>query len=91
MRRQIEAYITGKVQMVLFRDFVKRKAYTLDLAGTVENLDNGSVKVIAQGEEEDLHTLITHLHKGPFLARVARVAVEWREPEETYSGFTIIY
>lgn len=77
--------------MVMFRDFVQRKARGLDLSGTVQNLENGTVKVIAQGSEENLEKFIEHLHKGPFLARVMNVSVEWGEPIEKLSGFKIVY
>lgn len=77
--------------MVMFRDFIRRHARPLGLKGTVENLDDGSVEVIAQGTEEKLKTLIEKLHKGPFLARVIRVDVTWREPQEDFQGFTIVY
>lgn len=77
--------------MVMFRDFVQRKARALDVVGTVENKDDGTVSVIAQGLEENLQKLIEHLHKGPFLARIARVDVEWHEPAGKFQGFKIIY
>jgi len=77
--------------MVMFRDFIQRKARGLDLSGFVENKGDGSVHTIVQGREENLEKFIEHLHKGPFLAKVARVAVEWREPKETFSGFKIKY
>lgn len=77
--------------MVMFRDFIKRHALSLGLRGTVENLDDGSVEVIAQGMEEKLEKLIEKLHKGPFLARVIRVDVTWREPQGDFTGFTIVY
>ncbi len=77
--------------MVMFRDFVQRKARSLGLRGTVENLEDGSLEAVAQGKVEDLETLIEHLHKGPFLARVLRVDVSWREPNEEFQGFKIIY
>jgi len=77
--------------MVMFRDFVQRKARRLDIEGTVKNLPDRSVEVIAQGNEDVLLKLITRLQKGPFLARVSRVDVKWREPKESYTGFTIIY
>jgi len=89
--KEINCKVTGKVVMVLFRDFVQRKASGLGLVGYVENLEDGSVHVVARGDEENLEKLIEHLHKGPFLARVARVNVEWREPQEEYSGFKIEY
>jgi len=54
MQKGIKAIITGKVQMVMFRDFVKNNANNFGLYGAVENLNNGSVRVIAQGDEEKL-------------------------------------
>ena len=77
--------------MVLFRDFAQRKARGLDISGTIENMEDGSLKVIAQGKEENLEKLIEHLHKGPFLARVLRVETKWREPKEEFQGFKIVY
>ena len=91
MKKEIECTITGKVQMVMFRDFAQRKARALNLSGTVENGEDGSVRVVAQGDEESLRTFIEHLHKGPFLARVARVVVSWKEPVEAFKDFKIIY
>lgn len=89
--KEIKCRITGKVQMVMFRDFIQRKARSFGIAGVAENKDDRSVNVIAQGSEEALNSFIEHLHKGPFLAKVARVDVEWREPTETFSGFKIVY
>ena len=63
----------------------------MGLKGFVRNLDGGSVEVIAQGPREKLENLIEYLHKGPFLARVLRVDVDWREPRETFDGFKIVY
>ena len=91
MMQEIEAVVTGKVQMVLFRDFAQRKARSLGLSGTVENRDDRSVRVVAQGTKETLEKLVEYLHKGPFLARVVNVAVVWREPTQQFSGFKIIY
>ena len=77
--------------MVMFRDFVQRKARALSIVGTVENRGDGSLRVVAQGADGALEKLIEHLHKGPFLARVARVTVAWKEPVETLRDFKIIY
>tara|TARA_Y100000310_G_scaffold208118_1_gene208643 strand:+ start:6764 stop:7042 length:279 start_codon:yes stop_codon:yes gene_type:complete len=91
MRKRLDATITGKVQNVLFRDFVCRKARSLNILGTVENLKDRSVKVIAEGHEEDLQKLIPHLYKGPFMARVRDVNVEWSEAKGNLSNFMTIY
>lgn len=88
---EFHAIIHGKVQMVMFRDFIQRKARTLGLQGTVTNLSDRSVEVVAQGPRDSLDTLVEHLHKGPFLARVLKVNVEWRKPKEKLGGFSILY
>jgi len=75
----------------MFRDFVQRKARSLGISGTVENLPDRSVEVVAEGEEDALLKLIEHMNKGPFLARVLRVAVTWQEPSGTFRDFKIIY
>lgn len=91
MKKEIHCRVHGKVQMVMFRDFVARKARSLGIVGTVDNLPDFSVEVIAQGEEDALEKLIEHLHKGPFLARVLRVDVAWREPTDDFKGFKIVF
>jgi len=88
---EIRANIIGKVQMVMFRDFIQRKARSFDLKGIVRNVDSGSVEVIAQGDRDNLEKLIEYVHKGPLLAQVIRVDTLWREPSENFNGFTIQY
>ncbi len=87
---EIKANITGNVQMVMFRDYVKRNAQKLELSGIVKNLENGSVEVIAQGEKDNIEKLIKLLHKGPLLASIIRVHVEWRKPIEVFDSFIIV-
>jgi acylphosphatase len=89
--QEVEIRITGKVQQVMFRDFAQRKARALWLTGTAENVADGSLRVIAQGPEEKLRAFVEHLHKGPFLARVSNVTVNWRDARETYNDFSIVY
>ena len=89
--QEVKCIISGKVQVVMFRDFIKRKARMLDVVGTVENLRDGTVEVIAQGDKEKLEKLIWFLHKGPVLARVVRVDTQWMKPKERFTSFTIVY
>lgn len=88
---EIEVSITGRVQMVMFRDFAQRKARFLKIRGTVKNLADGSVRVIAQGEKETLERYIELLHKGSMLSHIENISVSWREPQEEFIGFKIIY
>ncbi|MEK7509921.1 MAG: acylphosphatase [Patescibacteria group bacterium] len=88
---EFRAIVSGRVQMVMYRDFVTRKARRLALTGFVRNLTNGTVEVVAQGYEDNLQKLIEYLHKGPFLAKVAHVQIEWRDPQKHFDSFGIVY
>ncbi len=89
--KALKAVVSGRVQLVMFRDFVERKASGLRLVGYARNLSDGTVEVIAEGEKEALDALALHLQKGPLLARVDGVAVEWVKPSGAYTGFSIQY
>jgi len=89
--QEIECKIMGRVQLVLFRDFVQRRAHSLGLLGMVENLPDGSVKVVAQGTEDRLKKLTAQLRKGSLLSHVDDVVVTWRKPEAHFTDFVIRY
>jgi len=91
MKEEFRALVRGRVQLVLYRDFARRKAKSLGIFGTVRNLSDGTVEITAQGDRPALLTYIEELKKGPMLAKVERVEVEWRKPEKEINGFEIIY
>lgn len=91
MEKRIECIVSGRVQMVMYRDFATRKARSLGLVGEVTNLSDGTVRVVAEGATEKLNTYISLLEQGSLLARVARVAVVWKDATNTYTTFTITY
>lgn len=65
--------VSGIVQGVGFRWFVREKARRLDLAGWVRNLPNGDVEIAAAGEQQQLTLLLDTVREGPPGARVDRV------------------
>ncbi len=91
MLRQLECIISGRVQGVLFRDFVRRKARVLDLVGTVENLPDGTVKVIAEGNQPNLERFLAYLKGGSMFSRVDAVFEKWGNAEQAFSDFQIKY
>lgn len=91
MHERLEAIVSGRVQMVMYRDFAQRKARRLKLKGTVENLSNGTVRVIAEGPREVLEEYVTRLEGGPLLARVERVTPLWLPAIGGFRSFDIIY
>ena len=62
--------IKGRVQGVFFRDSTRRVAQTLGITGYAINLDDGSVEVLACGEQAAIDKFAAWLQEGPQMARV---------------------
>lgn len=91
MNKRLECLIFGRVQLVMFRDFIRRKTKSLGLTGTVQNLSDGSVFVVAEGDETVLRRLIEFLKIGPLFAKVERLEEKWLPAKHQFSDFRIIY
>jgi acylphosphatase len=70
-------FVSGHVQGVGFRWFVRKHAHYLGLTGWVRNEDDGRVQVYAVGTPDQLNELAGWLHQGPPTATVR--GVEERE------------
>jgi acylphosphatase len=84
---RLHARITGRVQGVGFRYFVIGVAGELGLTGWVRNRQDGSVEVLAEGDEELLHRLIQALRRGSRSSYVSEVTDEWLEASGEFRGF----
>ena len=73
--KAISIAITGKVQGVYYRASTVDKAKELGINGTVQNLPDGSVFIIAEGDETTLDIFTNWCKKGPILARVKAIKV----------------
>ncbi|MSU55463.1 MAG: acylphosphatase [Candidatus Taylorbacteria bacterium] len=89
--KRLECVVSGRVQGVMYRDFAKRKALSLGLKGTVENLVDGNVMVVVEGEEKELQHYLFFIKKGSFFSKVRNVKDEWLDPQRKFSDFKIIY
>lgn len=87
---QAHVFISGLVQGVGYRHFVRKKAQELNLTGWVCNLPDNRVEVVFQGEKTQIEKAIKECRKGPFLAEVEEVQVFWEEAKEQFSDFKII-
>ncbi|PIY95140.1 MAG: acylphosphatase [Candidatus Levybacteria bacterium CG_4_10_14_0_8_um_filter_35_23] len=71
--------ISGFVQGVGYRQFTKKTSLGLDLKGWVKNIDEGRVEVLFSGSKESIKRAIKACRKGPFLARVKNIDIEWED------------
>lgn len=70
---RLRVRISGRVQGVGFRWFVREEARRLGLSGWVTNLPDGDVEVAASGEDGAVERLRRALEVGPTGAQVAEV------------------
>jgi len=70
-------FISGFVQGVGFRQFVKNNADERNLTGWVRNLPDGRVEAVLQGRKKDIKSVILLCKKGPFLSEVENVELIW--------------
>ena len=91
MSVQYEIVITGRVQGVGFRYFVEKRASELNITGWVKNKSDGSVMVMAQGDEQDIDTFFDYLRIGPALARVSGISKNRMPVLEKFSNFRVKY
>jgi acylphosphatase len=88
---RFKARVHGRVQGVGFRQYTSERATSLGLNGFVRNQWDGTVEVVAEGEEKDINELLAWLKTGPPLARVSRVDVHWQAPTGEITGFEVSY
>lgn len=78
--------ISGTVQGVGFRAYVKRKAVKAGLTGFARNLPDGRVEVLLCGDAQAVTAVETEIAKGPPASRVRDVSWEDR-PAADLNGF----
>jgi acylphosphatase len=73
--------IRGRVQGVGYRAFAQEQATRLNLSGWARNRSDGSVEVLAAGDESMVDALIARLREGPPGARVVAIEAVDAAPE----------
>jgi len=86
---QAHVFISGFVQGVGFRQFIRTNARKLGVTGWVRNIPGDKVEAVFQGDREMIEQLITLCKRGPFLAEVKDVSVVWEEAGERFTAFAI--
>lgn len=79
--------IHGRVQGVFFRACAQDEAKKLSLTGWTRNLPEGTVEILACGNEEELALFAEWLNHGPSGAKVDKVDTkqhDWQEFDRFY-------
>lgn len=78
----VKIKVKGRVQAVFYRDGVKKIADQNNIIGKVENLEDGTVEIIATGKSEDLKILLDWCYSGSIFTKVESLSYEFLKEEE---------
>ncbi len=81
--------ISGFVQGVSFRSFIKKHAISLNIKGYAKNTPDGNIEVICEGEKAKIQMLIERCKRGPQLARVTKIEIEAEDFKNQFENFSI--
>ena len=90
MKKAFRVYITGTVQGIFFRQFLKENAEKLDVNGFTRNLEDGRVEVFVEGEEEKVNKMIELCRSGPKHSKIQKVDVK-EEKLQDFREFKVLH
>ena len=90
MERVIVQY-SGRVQGVGFRATVRQIACGYDLTGTVRNLADGRVELVAEGAKAELRAFLEGIAESDLSGLIAKQAETWQPAQGNLRGFTIAF
>jgi acylphosphatase len=88
-QKRLEARVEGRVQGVGYRYFVQRAAAENKITGWVRNRWDGSVELVAEGDESGLKNLLNEIRRGPSGSGVSNVEYSWGIFTGEFSSFKI--
>jgi acylphosphatase len=86
---QAHVIVHGRVQGVWFRARTREMARGLRLRGWVRNRPDGTVEAVFEGERQPVMQAVAWCYRGPDLAQVDSVDVDWREPTGEFTAFDV--
>jgi acylphosphatase len=90
MRKATRLYLSGLIQGIFFRNFVKENAERINVKGFVRNLEDGRVEVFIEGKPEDVRKMIELCKKGPKHSEIKKVE-EKEERFQDLKSFKILH
>lgn len=89
-RCRMEIFYSGRVQGVGFRYTTKSAAAGFEITGTVRNLPDGRVELIAEGTREELEAFRAAIRDAGLKMFIRDEAMTWNEAKNEFKGFEIV-
>ncbi|MGA9097368.1 MAG: acylphosphatase [Methanotrichaceae archaeon] len=85
--KKLTAIVSGKVQEVGYRNRVVEIASAFGLKGMVMNLNDGRVRIIAEGDDEKLKWFEYAINIKDTLIQVSSLEIKYSEASGEFNGF----
>jgi acylphosphatase len=89
-RQQLHIFYEGRVQGVGFRYTAKTVAQGFEVTGTVRNLPDGRVELVAEGERSELEDFRKAIHDSEVGSLIRQEQAAWTEAKNCFRGFEIV-
>ncbi len=83
MKKSTRLFITGSVQGMFFRQYIKEHADKNSLKGYVRSLEDGRIEIFLEGAPENVDDMVQICKRGPRHANIRSV----EEKQENFQDF----
>jgi acylphosphatase len=90
-RERVTNFYTGHVQGVGFRYAVKTLTNGFEVTGTVRNLPDGRVEVMAEGSRDELDAFLEAIRDSEVGRFIRQEQARWSEAKNDFRGFEITH
>ena len=90
VRRRKTVFFSGRVQGVGFRYTAKTVATGFEITGTIRNLPDGRVELVAEGSHAELEAFRAALHDAGLAGFIRDEQVIWGDAKNEFRGFEIV-
>lgn len=90
MEKRAEIIIHGRVQRAGYKDFIDECAFNLGLKGNVKNLEDGTVRVVCEGEDKNIEEFLKQINIIQYPIRVEKIDIRYSESTDEFKAFEII-
>lgn len=86
---RVNVHYSGRVQGVGFRYAVKSLVPGYDVLGTIRNLPDGRVELVAEGERAELEEFLQAVRGSGLRRNIQDEDIVWEEAQDKFRGFKI--
>ena len=86
----MQVFYSGRVQGVGFRYSVRKVANEFEVTGSVRNLADGRVQLVAEGSKDELDAFRQGIRESGLEHFIQQEEVSWGEAKNDFRGFEIV-